>query len=1374
MKFNIGFPVVSAKSGVFSAWIATSPTNGGEGKAHWNGLPFDLQSAKFSDVFKAMGRDILKRRNLYFSCDANHDPRVDEIQGGSFGLAMTLALHFHIDHALGTGVVGLLLSGTIRLDDDYRPIPLGAPNETNEKALYAEDEGYLLLLLREDYADLTGKALAYNLNTPESRLPPSCEELELNMTKQTRGRTYWIPNNITTGHWDAPDIARRSDSEPWYIGLGNFLGLSDVSPVQSPQPLAFRTDQIDSPPAESEARFLSGTVGELYAAAIDIDYYQEFKRGFFRHNASLCGLTLFENGLASQALALKSEMFYSDDSPNVERHILVSGPTASGKTFLAEALLLNTVLMDKTAIYIAPTRALAKERYSELCRRFAFKGNGVFQFNLRGDPQDIILSTGEVSSDDWRLNTSRFRIAVLVNEKANLFLRPSIDFLGRLGLVVIDELQFIADPSRGGVLDMFLAKISEENIERQRHNSPTIRTVGLTTESTKVEKAFTPAFYLRALAGGDDLPPIQLKTDERPEPVTHTALVYRQGIGPETTIAENVKNNSQIRLGSKACSDFCFVIRPQIRKMEDKGSDQIYFIKKTQAQIIDQFAKKGYRSILAASTSIPGLWQLGDQLKALRRDAKHKEHEDLKLRQLVERGDIGITQGRSLMELAKYGIYLHSSEFPRRIREYVEDHFRALHGEHPGVSQVLLATETLFYGVNLSADCVILLTPLWPRDEGVDVENRFLTANEYHNIMGRAGRPGYQSQNARAVVCFPSSDCLPRIGEIDQAIRGYYGLAIENPTRKSPYSTLLMREDITKLISGTIAGLDDVSYESFRSVLDALRHENGSNYEYSDVSHILALMQNTVFFQSGIYSKEDLRPFVGKVLDVAVKEGLVEASEKGYRVTVQAEALIDTGTKWQSVAPMKAWLDALWDLKGRIGDLDPSRLTSWPVELLLPAFIASHDFWKSARVFCPEWNTENPPSAAVRANEVFLIDKFMTELELLKIEKDDRDGIESALAVMCARTNPALASIMPLPIEVDAHRKAIMHRLFIAALMWLRGADSDEINRLSLFADESGPLTRTFKSQYTDRASWLATMCHRYFDKVGQLLPEHVRELPVLSERLRLGVLSSGLPLMAQRRSQLNRMDVRKLLEKGVTPAAILKADDAEVFLRDKEVLEARGESIYEDIVQEVYEYYCSQVESLSATLGVGNTITLWENFKNLMVRILRSEGYKGKERISGNDHVQDTIDLLAGMFNLKRQSGSGTNDENTIITAIPQSDHRSLLVKLGDDSRKLYLRVLSCDSTAQQRGREDIVVRVPWPRIQRLEEGSTHLTVVGAFVLSELVGRKYIETPAQLQTWLGENKGLKTVRDIVMGFKMPTLLPGQREALLRFNEPGV
>ena len=56
--------------------------------------------------------------------------------------------------------------------------------------------------------------------------------------------------------------------------------------------------------------------------------------------------------------------------------MLLSMPTASGKTLLAELAMLSTALKGKRSLYIVPLRALAAEKYDSF-KKFKALGVGV-------------------------------------------------------------------------------------------------------------------------------------------------------------------------------------------------------------------------------------------------------------------------------------------------------------------------------------------------------------------------------------------------------------------------------------------------------------------------------------------------------------------------------------------------------------------------------------------------------------------------------------------------------------------------------------------------------------------------------------------------------------------------------------------------------------------------------------------------------------------------------------------------------------------------------------------------------------------------------------------------------------------------------------
>ncbi|MCW1299276.1 MAG: DEAD/DEAH box helicase, partial [Candidatus Parvarchaeum sp.] len=50
------------------------------------------------------------------------------------------------------------------------------------------------------------------------------------------------------------------------------------------------------------------------------------------------------------------------------KNMIVSAPTASGKTLIAEMAILNSFLSGKKAIYLAPLRALISEKYEDFVK----------------------------------------------------------------------------------------------------------------------------------------------------------------------------------------------------------------------------------------------------------------------------------------------------------------------------------------------------------------------------------------------------------------------------------------------------------------------------------------------------------------------------------------------------------------------------------------------------------------------------------------------------------------------------------------------------------------------------------------------------------------------------------------------------------------------------------------------------------------------------------------------------------------------------------------------------------------------------------------------------------------------------------------------
>lgn len=125
---------------------------------------------------------------------------------------------------------------------------------------------------------------------------------------------------------------------------------------------------------------------------------------------------------------------------------LICTPTASGKTLCAEFAFQNTILnMKKKAIYIVPLKALAAEKYKD--------------FNKYNKYFRIAMSIGDLDKSDTYL--AEYDLIICTSEKLDSLIRHHTPWLADVGLVVIDEIHLLNDPSRGPTLEILITLLRE-------------------------------------------------------------------------------------------------------------------------------------------------------------------------------------------------------------------------------------------------------------------------------------------------------------------------------------------------------------------------------------------------------------------------------------------------------------------------------------------------------------------------------------------------------------------------------------------------------------------------------------------------------------------------------------------------------------------------------------------------------------------------------------------------------------------------------------------------------------------------------------------------------------------------------------------------
>ncbi|HUT07096.1 MAG TPA: DEAD/DEAH box helicase [Nitrosopumilaceae archaeon] len=155
---------------------------------------------------------------------------------------------------------------------------------------------------------------------------------------------------------------------------------------------------------------------------------------------------------------LKSEGFTKLYPPQAEsikagllkgKSVLVSAPTASGKTLIATLAMISYLSKNKgKVIYLSPLRALAAEKFLEFKK---------FEKLAIGNKIKVGISTGDFDNAEKKLEQNN--ILILTNEKMDSIIRHSADWVDEIGLVISDEVHLIGDESRGPTLEMILTQL---------------------------------------------------------------------------------------------------------------------------------------------------------------------------------------------------------------------------------------------------------------------------------------------------------------------------------------------------------------------------------------------------------------------------------------------------------------------------------------------------------------------------------------------------------------------------------------------------------------------------------------------------------------------------------------------------------------------------------------------------------------------------------------------------------------------------------------------------------------------------------------------------------------------------------------------------
>jgi replicative superfamily II helicase len=357
-----------------------------------------------------------------------------------------------------------------------------------------------------------------------------------------------------------------------------------------------------------------------------------------------------------------------------DENVVVSAPTASGKTALAELAICRTLERGGTALFLAPLRALTNEKEAEW-ERFEEMGYSVY------------VVTGERDLNPRR--AERADILVMTPEKADSATRkhdtPRYEFITDVDCCVIDEVHLLDSDRRGAVLEVTISRL-------RRLCAP--RVVALSATMPNVEDV---AEWLDAPESNT----FRFGEEYRPVPLHATVETYAHG---ENSFADKYRRLYRALDLSQ-------------QHIED-GGQALVFVSSRQDTV--RAAEKA-RDVIAERDIEMGA--RGDY-------DFHVDAEDL-------RND---TLRQSVVD----GVGFHHAGLSREDKNAVEQWFKE------GKIQLLFSTSTLAWGVNLPARCVVIRdTKLHDPLEG-EVD---MSPLDVLQMLGRAGRPGYDDAGYAHVVC---------------------------------------------------------------------------------------------------------------------------------------------------------------------------------------------------------------------------------------------------------------------------------------------------------------------------------------------------------------------------------------------------------------------------------------------------------------------------------------------------------------------------------------------------------------------------------------------------------------------------------------------
>ncbi len=403
------------------------------------------------------------------------------------------------------------------------------------------------------------------------------------------------------------------------------------------------------------------------------------------------------------------------------RSVLVAAPTGAGKTVVGEYACHDALQRGGRAFYTTPIKALSNQKYRDLVERY-------------GEDQ-VGLLTGDRSINGGA------PVVVMTTEVLRNMIYEASPSLQELRHVVLDEVHYLADRSRGAVWEEVIVQL------------PTA--VQLAALSATVSNAEDFGRWLDEVRDGCAV----VISESRPVPLKHHYFV-NDTLHP--TFRAGRKKGASQEHRERASQALAGVPNPDVLMLERRARQRNRVTNRgrrmgpevrlrwpSRPHVVAELAERGWLPAILFVFSRKGCEDAVDQLTRAGVRLTNAEERD-EIAALVDTllGDLpdedlrvlGYSSWRSAL---LDGVAAHHAGMVPAFKEVVELLFQR------GLLKVVVATETLALGINMPARTVVI-----ERLEKFNGESHvMLTPGEYTQLTGRAGRRGID-QVGHAVVLY--------------------------------------------------------------------------------------------------------------------------------------------------------------------------------------------------------------------------------------------------------------------------------------------------------------------------------------------------------------------------------------------------------------------------------------------------------------------------------------------------------------------------------------------------------------------------------------------------------------------------------------------